>query len=236
MKVQPVGDSLHVLRGMVNVCLLKVRDGYALIDSGFANSADKILAAIGSVGVAPHDVRHLVLTHGHPDHIGSAAALQRATGAQVYAHALDKPIIEAGTGFRRGKPIPGLANALLVNLLLRPSLKKPLEPTRVDHLVGDGDALPFTPDLTAIHTPGHCAGQISLLWRRAGGILFTADACINMRGLALAAAQEDTADPRRRRPKLARRDFPPAVLGQGPPVLTGAADAFRAKWADASDR
>ena len=234
MKIQPVGDSLHVLRGMVNVCLLKVRDGYALIDAGFVNSADKILAAIRSVGVSPSEVRHLLLTHAHPDHIGSAAALQRATSAQVYAHPVDAPIIEAGTGFRPGTPIPGLANSLLVNLLLKPSLKKPLEPTHVDHLVADGEALPFAPDLVAVHTPGHSAGQISLLWRRAGGVLFTADACINIRGLALAAAQEDVAETRRSLAKLCRLDFQTAVFGHGPPILAGAAEAFRARWGAAS--
>ena len=49
MKAQPVIDGLYVLCGLVNVYLLKVQDGYALVDSGFANSAEKILAAISPI-------------------------------------------------------------------------------------------------------------------------------------------------------------------------------------------
>ena len=231
MKIEPVGDSAYVLRGLVNVYLIKVEDGWALIDSGFANSADKILAAIKSVGVSPGEVRHLILTHCHPDHIGSAAALKRATGADVYAHAIDAPIIEKGTGFRRGKPAPGLRNAILFKLLLGPSLKKPLEPTHVDHFVGDGEALPFAPDLMAIHVPGHCAGQIALLWRREGGVLFAADACINIRGLDVAAAHEDIAETRRSLVKLGKFDFQTACFGHGPPITSNADQQIRQKWA-----
>ena len=234
MKIHPMGDSAYVLRGLVNVYLIKVQDGWALIDSGFANSADKILAAIKSVGVSPGEVRHIILTHAHPDHIGSAAALKRATGADVYAHAIDAPIMEKGTGFRGGTPAPGLRNAILFKLLLAPSLKKPLEPTHVDHFIGDGDTFPFAPDLVAIHIPGHCAGQIALLWRREGGILFAADACINMRGLDLAAAHEDIAETRRSLAKLCGFDFKTACFGHGPPIEADADTQFRREWGAAA--
>ena len=66
MKAQPVIDGLYVLRGLVNVYLLKVQDGYALVDSGFGNSAEKILAAIAPIVGAPTNVRHRVLTHAIP--------------------------------------------------------------------------------------------------------------------------------------------------------------------------
>lgn len=230
MKIQPVTDGLYILRGMVNVYVLEVEDGCALIDTGFRNSADKILKAIASIGKRPEDIRHIVLTHGHPDHIGSAAALKRATGATVYAHRIDTPIIEAGTGFRDAKPIPGWRNKLLFALLLKPSLKRLLEPTRVDQFLEDGESLPFAPDVTVIHTPGHAAGQVSLLWRKHGGVLFTADACINMRGLDLAAAQEDIDETLRTVRSLARRDFDKACFGHGPPIMANADQAFRQKW------
>lgn len=231
MKIQSVTPGLHILRGMVNVYLLELEDGCALIDSGFRNGADKILGAIATIGKQPEDVRHIVLTHGHPDHIGSAAALKRATGARVYAHPIDAPIIEAGTGFRPAKPIPGWRNALLFALLLKPSLKRPIEPTKVDHFLEHGASLPFAPDVTVIHTPGHDAGQVSLFWRRHGGVLFTADACVNIRGLGLAAAQEDIDETLHTLRSLSSCDFDKACFGHGPPILAGADQAFRRKWA-----
>lgn len=231
MNFEPVTDQLYILRGLVNVYLMETDDGLALIDTGFRSSGDKILAALAALGRRPDEIRHIVITHAHPDHMGSAAQLKRATGAQVYAHAIDAPIIETGTGFRRGKPAPGWRNFLLVHLLLRRTLKKPFEPTHVDHLIEDGIPLPFAPDLVPIHTPGHAAGQVSLLWRRDGNLLFTADACINIRGLDVAAAHEDIAETLRSLRKLCTFDFDKAVFGHGPPILARADEAFRRKWA-----
>ncbi len=230
MKIAAVTDDLFILRGMVNVYLINTKDGWALIDTGFRNSADKILKAIASVGKKPSDIRHIIITHGHPDHMGSAAALKKATGADVYAHEGDASIIEAGTGYRAATPIPGWKTKLLFELLLKPSLKRPIDPTKIDHYLVDGVGPPFAPDLIPIETPGHSAGQVSLLWRRHGGVLFTADACINMRGLDLAAAQEDIEETLRSLHKLCRLDFEIACFGHGPPIMSSADQAFRAKW------
>ncbi len=86
-------------------------------------------------------------------------------------------------------PSPCLRNRILVNLF--GGEVKQVEPVKVDQLLGDGDSPAFAPDLSAIHVPGHCAGQIAFLWRRHGGVLFTADACINSRGLRVAIATEE---------------------------------------------
>ena len=90
MKVKAILPGLYMLPGMVNVYLIAEPDGYVLIDTGFPKSAEKILKGIETVGVAPGQIRHIILTHGHPDHIGSAAALKKATGATVYARSRDQ--------------------------------------------------------------------------------------------------------------------------------------------------
>lgn len=77
----------------VNTFLLEAEDGCALIDTSFTNSAKKILDAIDELGKRTSDVRHIILTHAHPDHIGSAAALKSATGAELCAHSLNEAII-----------------------------------------------------------------------------------------------------------------------------------------------
>ena len=59
--------------GMVNSFLLKTDDGLLLIDSGWPNKTEKIFAAVRESGHNPAGIRHLVLTHGHIDHAGSAA-------------------------------------------------------------------------------------------------------------------------------------------------------------------
>src|ERR1700693_468273 len=84
--------------GPVNTFLLEASDGCALIDTGLPGSAPKILQAIQELGKTPTDIRHILLTHARPDHIGSFAALKKATGAEAYMHPMDAPIATAGRG------------------------------------------------------------------------------------------------------------------------------------------
>jgi glyoxylase-like metal-dependent hydrolase (beta-lactamase superfamily II) len=72
--------------GVVSAYIL-VRGGEAaIVDTGVSGSADAIEASLGSVGVDWSAVGHLVLTHNHGDHVGSAAeVMNRAPGATAYA-------------------------------------------------------------------------------------------------------------------------------------------------------
>ncbi len=234
MKPKSILPDLYMLPGLVNVYLLTEPDGYVLIDTGFPKSAEKILKGIKTLGIEPKQIRHIVVTHAHPDHIGSLAALKKATGAVVYAHADEVEIIKTGTGFRNAVSAPGLRNRIMFTILSR--TLKPVEPSTVDHLIADGDTFPFDPDLRAIHIPGHAAGMIALLWERDGGVLFTADACINRGGMKITAAVEDLEETRRSLVKLAGMTFKYACFGHGAPILVDADKAFRETWLPAQGK
>ncbi len=62
--------------GMVNIFTLRGQDGYILVDAGNPNSADAILDKLKAHGIAPGDIRLIIITHAHVDHFGSAAALR----------------------------------------------------------------------------------------------------------------------------------------------------------------
>jgi glyoxylase-like metal-dependent hydrolase (beta-lactamase superfamily II) len=226
MAVKKLTEDVYLIRGLVNVYILQTQDGLAILDTGFPGSVGKILDAVRALGKLPADVRHIILTHCHPDHIGSAAALKRETNAIVWAHSVDTPMIEAGTTMREPMtPSPGLRNAILAKLL--GGRVRHVEPTKVDRLLEDGDTPSFAPDMIAIHVPGHCAGQLAFLWQREGGMLFTADACINRGGLKLAIATEDPKLALASIAKLKRLDFDKAFVMHGKPIMTAADAEFR---------
>src|SRR5215472_8169314 len=112
--VPPMGaklviDGVHVVpMGMANAFLIEGQDGLTLIDAGFPDKEAAVFGAIRGLGRSPGQLKHLIFTHGHPDHIGSAAAIERETSARTYMHPLDIPIAESGGPFRPLSPAPGL--------------------------------------------------------------------------------------------------------------------------------
>lgn len=225
MAIKQLAQDLYIIPGLVNVYVLETGDGLALLDTGFPGSALKILDGVRALSRRPNDVRHILLSHAHPDHIGSAAALKRETGATVWAHSVDVPIIEAGTGFRPVVASPGLHNRIVTRLLL--GRITAVEPTKVDRCIEDGTSPPLLPDLVAMHAPGHCAGQVAFHWRRHGGILFTADTCVNQFGLTLPPACEDIALARKSLARLSKLDFEMICFMHGRPVTSGGDRIFR---------
>jgi glyoxylase-like metal-dependent hydrolase (beta-lactamase superfamily II) len=228
MPAKQIGPGLfEVSLGVVNMFLLESDDGLTLVDTGYPNSTDRILAAVTEMGKQPADIRHIIITHAHPDHIGSLAPLKRATGARTYIHPLDAPIARSGTGFRPMAPAPGLLTRLLFRLFMRtPPI---LEPTTIDHEIADGEVLPIAGGLKAIHTPGHCAGHLAFLWPR-GRALLAGDACANMPSLGWSIGYEDIQVGRRSLERLAELDFESASFGHGRTIQQDAAERFRKRW------
>jgi glyoxylase-like metal-dependent hydrolase (beta-lactamase superfamily II) len=227
MAVKQLAQDLWLIPGLVNVYILDTQDGLAVIDTGFPGRAPKILDAIRAIGSSPADVRHMLLTHCHPDHIGSAAALQRATGAAVWAHRLDAQMMEAGTTMREGMcASPGWRNRILARLLA--GKVTTVEPVKVDRFLNDGESPDFCPDLTAIHLPGHCQGQLAFLWARHGGVLFPADACVNRRGLLLPVATEEPQVALASLERLKGYEFDKVCVMHGKPIMRGGGEQLRA--------
>ena len=213
--------------GPVNAYLLDQGE-LTLIDTGMPKSEGKIVAAIDAIGKKATDLRHIIVTHCHPDHAGSLAAMKTLTGAQVYMHPIDAAMVRKGESARPLTPAPGLLRHVLFRLFI-PKGPAPIEPCAIDREINDGTELPIAGGLKAIHIPGQCAGQLAFLWPRRK-LLFAADACSNMTGLGLSLGYESLQDGLDSLRKLAALDFEIACFGHGKPIMSGASDKFRAKW------
>ena len=222
---------LHAIdAGNVNVFVLDAPEGLTLIDAGLSTSGGKIVEGIRSLGKSPADLRHILLTHAHPDHIGSLAALQAASGARTYLHVADVPVAETGGPFRRMQPSPELIGSLLFKMLVRSGASAKVAPTAIDERINDGDVLPIAGGIRVLHTPGHCAGHVAYLWQERG-VLFVGDACKNLLGFSLSLGYEDLSRGRRSLRDLADHSFDTACFGHGKTMVGGAAERFRRRWA-----
>jgi glyoxylase-like metal-dependent hydrolase (beta-lactamase superfamily II) len=224
---QIVPGLFELSLGVVNVFLLEAQNGWALIDTGVPNSADRILTAFQEIGNQPADIRHIIVTHAHPDHIGSLAALKQVTNAATYIHPADAPIARTGAGFRPLTPAPGLMTGLMFRLFIRSA--PTIEGAVIDHEVNDGDVLPIAGGLTALHTPGHCAGHLALLWPQQH-VLFVGDACAHLLRLGWSVGYENIEAGKHSLEKLAELDFEVACFGHGQTILHDASKQFRKRW------
>jgi glyoxylase-like metal-dependent hydrolase (beta-lactamase superfamily II) len=208
------------------VYLLEGADGLTLIDASIPPATQGIVRQLTAAGRQLSDVRRILITHAHPDHVGALSELRRLTGAQVLASALEQPVLEG----RQPIPRPPAAALGTLGRLFRPGETR-LHATPVDRVLADGEVLPEVLNgLQAIATPGHAPGHLAF-WQAERRLLFCGDVIFNMFGLGLPFAffTVDMAENIRSAAKLAALRPELVCFGHGPPLtqqVTQRLDAF----------
>lgn len=161
-----VSEHIHALRIPFKVPISpdKVidRDVYAylvfgdkitLIDSGVKGAETIFFDYIKKKGRDPKEISMVILSHSHPDHVGSVKAVQEATQCRVAAHSGEKEWIEDTEKQWRERPVPGF------HTLVGGSIA-------VDRILADGEKVDLGKDITCevLHTPGHSRGSVALIF------------------------------------------------------------------------
>jgi len=172
-------QNFHTIKvGNTNCYLIRGGTGAALVDTGGPGRTERILDSMNSAGVEKGELKLIVVTHAHYDHLGSAIGLARMTGAKIALHAADQALAESG---RSTVPKAEGAGGKTVRFLFR--LLSPLasfEAVMADVLLEDGESLAqFGVDASVYHTPGHTNGSITVVAARRA---FVGDLIVNRKG------------------------------------------------------
>jgi metallo-beta-lactamase class B len=148
-----LGNTWYVGTAGLTALLIETDEGLILVDGALPQSAMLIEANIRKLGFDPLNIKAILVSHAHFDHAGGINALQRLSGATVYASPDGAKVLKSGllqeddpqflrgpenTSFAAVRNVTGIANGDLVT-------------------VGGVD-------IKAVHTPGHTPGGVSWTW------------------------------------------------------------------------
>ena len=164
---------------LVNWTLVTDDNGVMLIDAGFPGSRDDVLASMRRLGFSADDLRAILLTHAHIDHLGSAIWFAKTHGTPVYCHADE-------VGHCKREYLEQVSPVDVVTRIWQPKwLTWSVAITRKGGMVRDGipTTQPLTEDVAAtlpgapksIPTPGHTGGHCSFV---VDGVLVSGDALV----------------------------------------------------------
>jgi glyoxylase-like metal-dependent hydrolase (beta-lactamase superfamily II) len=167
--LKKVADGVYrVPARAANAYLIEAPKGLVLVDSGLPGSEKGILKAITQLGKKPSDLKLVLLTHRHLDHIGSAAALKKQTGAKLASHPFEKPyaagtlVIQAPSAWSfYGKMVRRLTTIGYWTLKLFRVIK--FQTAHVDLAADEESVLEAVGlDGSVLWTPGHTKGSVTL--------------------------------------------------------------------------
>lgn len=175
LDVVPVGDDVFLCRGRdVNWVVLREGTDLTLVDTGYPAYAPVVEASLRRIGGRPEDVRGILVTHGHVDHIGGLGHFRETYSTPVFAHPVEVPHVrrdhlEQATPGQVARNVhrPGVLTWSL--RITRAGAMGDVAFAEVEPLVpGVPLDLPGRP--VPVATPGHTSGHTAYLVPAAGAV------------------------------------------------------------------
>jgi len=136
-----IGNIYYVGTNDLACYLITSPSGHILLDAGEEKSPPIVKTNIATLGFKLNDIKIIITSHAHFDHVGGLAEMKAATGAQVFASTADAVVLESG-GTKSFFPL------------------SPFKPVKVDRTLKDGEVVELGGNRMKAHlTPGHTEGN-----------------------------------------------------------------------------
>lgn len=128
--------------------IIDTGDGLIMLDSGYQHSLYIVLHNMYKLGLDPANLKYILHTHGHIDHMGASPALVNLFGCKTFLGAPDKDYVNG-----------------VLPLSWAKELGLELIPMEADVLLNDGDKITLgNTEITAIASPGHTPGAMTYVF------------------------------------------------------------------------
>ena len=216
--------GLYQVRTRGSRAYLVVEDEITLIDAGSVGSGNRILQALKEIDRSPADIKRILITHYHIDHVGGLPEIQKFLDARTGVHLAEAPHVDSD------EPLPTPFSHPLLARICEPYIARN-DPgrARVDEHLDDGDELPGLGGMRIVHAPGHTAGSISIHFPNRG-VLLVGDAMQYKFGRLMLPNRlftQDMPEAAASVTKLADLDFETLCFSHFRPILTGADEKVR---------
>ena len=198
----------------VNAFLVRVNEGFILIDTGLSMHWGKLDSELVSAGCLPDKLKLIILTHGDFDHTGNCVRLQEKYKCRIAMHKDDSFMVENGLSLKRKTRT---LQAMLYSLIRKLFRKKfAFDKFMPDIYLTDGQNLnEYGFDAKVVHIPGHTKGSIGIL--TGDGDLFAGDTFTNRRKPEVANYIENNLDLENSINRLKKMNIKMIYPGHGKP-------------------
>lgn len=148
------GNLYFVGTKPASVHIVDTGEGLIMLDTGYQDSLYLVIDNIYRMGLDPHDIKYILLTHGHIDHFGAARAVKELSGAKIALGYEDREYANGTLDLSYAKELD----------------MEFLETFEPDILLSDGDVIQLgNTSVRAVATPGHTPGAMSYFFNVSDG-------------------------------------------------------------------